>query len=168
MNTRDSIESHGAPHQIWVVSWLAYVPHILMGIALLFVMTLAMTITKETGGALIFVSAICVIFGFVAYKAYYLSRIRLYYNDQGIWVFRGVFPWTRGVYGVKWRDFEDCIYTTSFFYWITKGFPVTIRPRFSNNPHIPLPPIHHGRRAVETINNAAAKYVSQTDAAIPR
>lgn len=164
MNTRDNIESHSTPHQIWIVSWMAYIPHILVGLGLLY----AMTFANQTGYAAIYVTAISFMFCFVAYRAYYLSRIRLYYNDQGVWVFRGVFPWTRGVYGVKWRDFEDAIYITGFFYWITKGFPVTIRPRFSNNPRIPLPPIHHGRKAVEAINSAASNYVSHTDTAMPR
>ena len=105
---------------------------------------------------------------FVVYKAYYLSRVLFYYDESGVWVYRGVFPWSRGVYGVRWRDFEDCLYTTNLIYWFSKGYPVSVRPRFSTNPTIHIPPIHKGREAVEVINNSAMHYIKMSDERAPR
>lgn len=148
MNTSGSIDSQETLHQAWRVSWVAYVPYALIVIGLI----ISIAVFKDSASPLIALISGTAILIFVAYKTYYLYCIRLYMDNNGVWVFRGVFPWDRGVYGVKWRDFEDCVYRTGFIHWLTNGYPVTLRPRFSNNPSVALPPIHQGRKAVETIN----------------
>lgn len=148
MNTNHSISQKGTQYREWRVSWIAYIPYALIACTTLYAVTLIDTFSSS----LIVAGALLVLLCYVAYKVYYLTQIRLYTDDHGVWVYRGVFPWNRGVYGVKWRDFEDVVFFTGFFYWIAKGYPVTIRPRFSNNPKVSLPPIHQGREAVEAIN----------------
>lgn len=148
MNTNHSISPKGMQSCEWNVSWIAYIPYALIACAIIYVVAVIDTFSSN----LIVTGALLVVLCYLAYKVYYLTQIRLYTDDQGVWVFRGVFPWNRGVYGVNWRDFEDVIFFTGFFYWLAKGYPVTIRPRFSSNPKICLPPIHRGREAVEEIN----------------
>ncbi len=138
-------------HEEWRVSWLAYIPHMLFTIVLLYGLLNATSFRDQLFAVSVIVLMLC----FIGYKAYYLSSIRLYVDDSGVWVYRGLFPWSRGVYGTHWRDFEDATYKTGFAYWVAKGFPITLRPRFSNNPHILLPPMHLGHKAVERINALA-------------
>ena len=149
MNTGNDTQAMN--HEEWRVSWLAYIPHMLFTIVLLYGLLQATSFHSQ----LFAVSVIGLTLCFIGYKAYYLSRVRLYVDESGVWVYRGVFPWSRGVYGIKWRDLEDAVYKTGFAYWVAKGYPVILRPRFSNNPHIPLPPIHLGHKAVERINYLA-------------
>lgn len=41
--------------------------------------------------------------------------VRIYLNDDGIWLSSGIFPWNKGIYGLNWRDISDAIYQTGFF-----------------------------------------------------
>lgn len=158
MNINDAFEKENTINQVWRVSWAAYIPHALALAGLLVAMAYANNFTYP----MIIIGVGMLLMCWVAYSVYYLSRTRLYIDDDGVWVFRGVFPWSRGVYGVKWRDIEDAVYSTNFIQWITKGYPVTLRPRFSNNPQIHTPPIHLGNKAVETINFLACSNESPT------
>lgn len=151
MNTGGSIDLQAEIQQSWRVSWVAYVPY-----ALIIVGLISTVVAFKGLVSLMIALPVCtVVLLFVAYKLYYLSCILLYINEKGVWVYRGVFPWDRGVYGVKWLDFEDCVFHNGLIQWMTNGYPVTLRPRFSSNPQVVLPPIHQGRKAVETINTVA-------------
>lgn len=163
MNGNDSYTGKSAAGEnataIWTVSWVAYVPSVVTTCAIFIAIYFSRYFFDfDNISAAITVLVSTIVLGFTVYEAYYLSCIRLFIDDTGVWVYRGVFPWSRGVYGVKWRDFEDALFTTNIFYWIAKGYPITLRPRFSNNPHIHVPAIHRGRLAVELINKTASQY----------
>ncbi|MDR1007250.1 MAG: hypothetical protein LBL65_01635 [Campylobacteraceae bacterium] len=43
-----------------------------------------------------------------------LRSILLYINNDGVWVYRGIFPWSKGTFGVKWRDVDSAAYKMGF------------------------------------------------------
>lgn len=142
-----SDHQHGELYKQWRVSWLAYLPHAALFIA-------AIVLTSRDIDSIMRVAALVVAM-YTVYRMLYLFRMRLYIDDSGVWLFRGVFPWNRGVYGIRWRDFEDAVFTMGFFYWMTNSYPLALRTRFSQNPTVYIPVIYHGKRAVIEINALA-------------
>ncbi|MCV5179743.1 hypothetical protein OFC21_30430, partial [Escherichia coli] len=63
------------------------------------------------------------------YRILFLKSVRLYTDDIGVWIFRGILPWSKGVRGVKWRDIEDAMYYTGFFSWMFRSYTVRIGHR---------------------------------------
>src|SRR5688572_4914831 len=48
--------------------------------------------------------------GCFAYQILYVRSINLFVDDKGVWYFRGVFPWQKGVSGVLWRDLDGAVF----------------------------------------------------------
>ncbi|EMK8420464.1 hypothetical protein V9O75_003645 [Shigella sonnei] len=82
----------------------------------------------------------------------YLSKVRLYLNENGVYVRRGIFPWTKGVYGTAWRDIADANYYTGFIPWLTKSYRVRVGHRFTKTSEIVVPNVSRGNEAVMKIN----------------
>lgn len=99
-------------------------------------------------GILIWVFAVTLL----VYQILFFRSVILFTNDEGVWVFSGVFPWSKGTAGVKWRDLEDAVYFTGFWSWALKSYTVRVGHRFTKSSEIVLPHIAHGNRAVEHIN----------------
>ncbi|EEF4591150.1 hypothetical protein FWN81_23525 [Salmonella enterica] len=83
----------------------------------------------------------------------YLSKVRLYLNRNGVYVRRGIFPWTKGVYGTAWRDIADANYYTGFIPWLTKSYRVRVGHRFTKTSEIIVPNVSRGHEAVMKIND---------------
>lgn len=82
----------------------------------------------------------------------HLYSIELYADYEGIWIKRGLFPWNRGVYGVKWRDVDEATYATGFVPWISGCYLVRIGHRFTKASEITLRHVYHGDQAVQLLN----------------
>ncbi|HBZ8015025.1 TPA: hypothetical protein MM158_005257 [Klebsiella pneumoniae] len=82
----------------------------------------------------------------------YLTKVRLYLNENGVYVRRGIFPWTKGVYGTAWRDIADANYYTGFIPWLTKSYRVRVGHRFTKTSEIIVPNVSRGNEAVMKIN----------------
>lgn len=82
-----------------------------------------------------------------------LRAVQLYTDDHGVWVYRGILPWTRGVSGVKWRDLEEAVYETGFLSWVLNAYTVRVGHRFTQSAEIVLANVSKGREAVEHIND---------------
>ncbi|EFF9667480.1 MULTISPECIES: hypothetical protein [Enterobacterales] len=91
----------------------------------------------------------------------YLSKIRLYLNKNGVYVRRGIFPWTKGVYGTAWRDIADANYYTGFIPWLTKSYRVRVGHRFTKTSEIIVPNVSRGNEAVMKINDTINR-INQT------
>lgn len=89
---------------------------------------------------------------FVAYRVMMLRSVQLYTDNDGVWVFRGIFPWNKGVSGVKWRDLEDAVYFPNFMSWALKSYTVRVGHRFTKSSEIVLANIAKGDAAVLHIN----------------
>lgn len=86
------------------------------------------------------------------YKMALLKSTYLFVNDEGVWVYSGIFPWSRGAGGVRWRDIDDAQFTTGFFNWLFKAYTIKINHRFTKGNEITLPLVKNGDRAVDRIN----------------
>lgn len=87
------------------------------------------------------------------YQVLYLRSIRLFTNDEGVWLFRGILPWNKGIIGVKWRDVEDAIYFTGFVSWAFNAHSVRIGHRFTKTSELTIGNVKDGRDAVSHIND---------------
>lgn len=83
----------------------------------------------------------------------YLRKVRLYLNENGVYVRRGIFPWTKGVYGTAWRDIADANYFTGFIPWLTKSYRVRVGHRFTKTSEIVVANVSRGNEAVMKIND---------------
>lgn len=82
-----------------------------------------------------------------------IRSLMLYTDDYGVWVYRGILPWARGVTGVKWRDLEEAVYQTGFLSWALNAYTVRVGHRFTQSAEIVLQNVSKGREAVEHIND---------------
>lgn len=76
-------------------------------------------------------------------------------------VYQGLFPWSRGVIGVNWRDVEDASYSPSFFSWLFNSYTVRVGHRFIKSSEIQLSHIANGSRAVVEINDSHRRAMVQ-------
>lgn len=102
--------------------------------------------------------------GATIYKILYLRSVHLYTNDAGVWMFRGVLPWQRAIWGVKWRDVEAASYYPGFFSWILRSYTVRIGHRFTRTSEIVLGHVARGDRAAEHINSLHQVMLRHEDA----
>ncbi|MDR2152051.1 MAG: hypothetical protein LBO72_04455 [Helicobacteraceae bacterium] len=99
------------------------------------------------------------------YSFIYLRNIRLYTDENGVWVYRGVFPWQKGSYGVKWRDLDSASYFTSFLSWLLRTYDIRIDHRYTKDNEITLSRVFNGHRAVAHINATHQEFVKSNQEA---
>lgn len=87
------------------------------------------------------------------YRLWWLHSVELYTDTEGVWVFRGVLPWARGVYGVKWGNLDEATYVTGLVSWATKSFRIKLCQRFTQAEEISLSHVARGDLAVAVIND---------------
>jgi hypothetical protein len=111
----------------WIAkkSWVAYIGVGLIALLLFFIaVPVAWSIHWIAGLIVLVVSAL-----FVGYRVLLLRSYELYFDDVGIWVSSGVFPWEQGVYGVKWRDVDSAFWTPTFWSWLFKSYSIEVKRR---------------------------------------
>jgi hypothetical protein len=141
-------------------SWTAYLrPAILFLIMLL----IGIALTNVNG----WLAALFILPGLALFvvQALTIRSVVLYTNDQGVWVYSGIFPWSKGVRGVKWRDVEDALYFPNFFSWLLKSHTVRIGHRFTKSSEIFLQHISRGDHAVMHINDYHSNVLAATSPA---
>lgn len=82
----------------------------------------------------------------------FISTLKLYHNADGVFLYRGIFPWTKGVAGTLWRDISDAEYFTGFVSWSTKSYRVRVGHRFTKTSELIIPHVKNGNQAVIEIN----------------
>jgi len=98
-------------------------------------------------------------FLWLIYNLLMLRSIVLFTNEDGVWVFKGVFPWAKGVNGVRWRDVEEASYKPGFLGWVMKAYIIRVGHRFTRGAEIVLPYVRRGNEAVEHINELHSSYL---------
>lgn len=86
------------------------------------------------------------------YAVAYLKSIRLYTDDGGVWMRRGVFPWETGVAGVQWRDVGQAGFTQGMVSWALKSYAVLISHRFTTGAELAMKHVKYGNLFVEHVN----------------
>lgn len=151
------------------LSWLAYLKTVLgalvMLLVLLFMSGIWLGATAENEGLhrifVVLTSLLVVVFlGVTVYRILYLKSVELYTNDTGVWMYRGILPWSRGTIGVKWRDLEDAIYYTGFVSWVFKSYTVRVGHRFTKTSELVIRDVAKGQEAVEHINQMLREKIS--------
>jgi hypothetical protein len=147
-------------HAVYRLSWLAYASTVL-SIAFFIAISIgigawtlhnAQTDAAFWLGMTVSVFVLVVSLSVCIYKILVLRSMRVYTDDIGVWLYRGILPWSKGVRGVKWRDIEDAMYYTGFFSWMFRSYTVRIGHRFTKTSEIYVHHLAHGQNAVEHIN----------------
>jgi len=135
------------------ISWLAYVSEVI-SIRTAIVAVIVYAIYSFTDQSILYPSIIAGLYVlFMLYNIIWLRTIKLFYDDQGIWLYRGILPWNKGSSGVKWRDLDEAVYFTGFFSWLFKSYKIKLGHRFTKANELMLPYMHRGNNAVLEINN---------------
>lgn len=129
-------------------SWVAYVGRLIVAFGILLIVP-AMLWSRAPLAAV--GVALAVIAGMVYSVALERSYVR-FMDDAGIWLRRGILPWSKGLSGVKWRDLDSAIYFTGFVSWLTRSYTVRLEHRFTKANEILISHMAAGNRAVESIN----------------
>ncbi|EGJ9169479.1 hypothetical protein IOC09_005182 [Escherichia coli] len=137
------------------LSWIAYIKPIIIFIIILIV-GIALSCSKTIGFSI--TGYFVVLFGAVNFlcSLIYLRTLRLYLNEDGVRLFHGIFPWTKGTEGTNWRDISDATYYTGLISWATNSYKVRIGHRFTKTSELIIPHVKNGKTAVITINEKIA------------
>ena len=108
-----------------------------------------------------FGSAIYAIYAFslasVVYQILLARSVKLLVNDDGVWVIKGVLPWTRSCMGLQWRNVSIASYANNFFTWLLRTYQINIEDRFTGEIEMTVSNIRDGKVAVSEINRILAE-----------
>ncbi|STT78419.1 Uncharacterised protein [Klebsiella pneumoniae] len=76
----------------------------------------------------------------------YLKTMRLVINENGVYLFSGIFPWTKGMTGTLWRDVAEAVYYTGFISWAFNSYRICVRHRFTKTSELVIPSVKDGNR----------------------
>lgn len=137
-------------------SWTAYVGLALISIIILIPICAACWSYSWKLGL---VTTLAVL-AYITYQVLLNRSYNLYYDDTGVWVYSGVFPWAKGVNGVLWRDLDGAVMFQTFFSWLFKSYSVRIGHRYTKTSEIFLTHINKGHDVVAEINVHHKKLIS--------
>ncbi|WP_413732810.1 hypothetical protein [Sodalis sp. RH20] len=137
---------------VFYLSWVAYIRPVVLFLVMGAIGLIVSQSARDAnfilvGYGILFVAIIKVIYDFA-----WRRRFVFYYDDDGVWVFRGLLPWKKGVGGVKWRDIDEATFDTGFFSWLTKSYRVRVGHRFTQSNEILVTHIKRGNQAAAVIN----------------
>lgn len=142
------------------LSWTAYVGPVIGWLVLLVFVVPVWLLFGATIAAGVFALAWL---GLGSYRFLLLRSVVLFMDGDGVWVQRGILPWDRGTYGVKWRDVDEAVFVPGFIDWATSSYTVVVRHRFTKDAEIVLPHVPGGAGVVERINERHAECVGSVD-----
>jgi hypothetical protein len=135
-------------HASFGMAWPAYIRPVIF-----FLVLLSIGLSFVGSGYSVLGVMICLFsIALVVLQVLSIRSVRLYTDEDGVWVYSGILPWSKGIRGVKWRDLEDAVYFTGFCSWILKSYTVRMGHRFTKTSEIVLPHMARGNLAVEHIN----------------
>lgn len=151
-----------SPFLVFRLSWVAYLSEpfrLLLRFFILGVLTMAATylfskVTK-TNFAQISWPYLLTFGAAIAWTVYSVAStysVRIFTNDSGVWMHRGVFPWEKGVTGVQWRDVGQAGYTQGFASWALRSYNISVSHRFTAGSELIVRNVHLGDKAVMHIN----------------
>jgi len=152
------------PKEKWKVSWVGYIRtifstliraviYLVISSIVLNILTAISSLNLAPYQQELKIIAIAFVVFSLLLNLLYARSISLYYDDVGVWYFSGIFPWSKGVSGVKWANIDEATYKTGFLSWAFKSYEVTIRHKYTKSNEIVLPYIFKGNDAVMSINS---------------
>ncbi|WP_213992361.1 hypothetical protein [Sodalis sp. dw_96] len=139
-------------HGRYFLSWVAYLrPWVL------FVMLTAigLLVSQSANAANIILAGYVILFIAIVKLIYDLAwrrRFRFFYDQEGVWLVRGLLPWSRGRKGLSWLEIDEAVCDGGPFSWLTKSYGITISHHFSANRQLRITHIKHGDQAAAVIN----------------
>jgi len=159
----------------WRVDWTAYIGTffsallfvIPVGLLCLFVwfvlsvVSVSFSIDTDSmmRGFLIFITTVFVL-KFI-HSCLYQRSLILFYDDDGIWVYSGVFPWTKGTRGIQWEHVGQATFQLGLLSWIFKSYDITVTNKFKENANLTVEGVGSGNEAV-TIFNSIAMHIQSS------
>lgn len=129
------------------LSWVAYIRPLIV----FFLLSSLGIVLGALNQSLSVVAVVAALLIFI-YQVLYLRSMILFTNDDGVWLFRGVMPWNKGIIGVKWRDIEDAVFFTGFVSWAFNSYSVRVSHRFTKASELLITNVRNGNDAVAHIN----------------
>lgn len=148
------------------LSWVAYIQYFVIGILLyLFVVSSSFAVISGLLGLALGKSAAQTVlygltllylagFGWVLFK---LTRCRAYIDETGVWYYSGLFPWSEGIRGVRWENFDQAQYQQSVFGWATHSYTIYLLDRYGRS--VTIKNLHNGRDWSAGVNDYAFDYI---------
>ncbi|WP_436307985.1 hypothetical protein [Variovorax sp. LjRoot290] len=149
MSEENSIAMSGQAAILSRKSWLAYVGPVL---ACSLILVVAVPLLVQIFSWRVAIGAGALVVAYFGYQMLMIRSVKLYVDEAGVWVYAGVFPWSRGVAGVKWRDLDEAVYFQGLVAWITRAYGVRIGHRFTKSSELSLSAMSHGDQAAIEIN----------------
>lgn len=104
---------------------------------------------------------VAVAIAWTIYSIALTRSVRLFTNENGVWMRSGVFPWNIGISGLQWRDLGQAGFTQGFSSWALRSYDVRVSHRFTIGAALYVPHVHLGNLAVEHINEVMAHLQSR-------
>ncbi len=154
---------NGGSARIYRISWIGYIKPVFL-LTVVTALCIAVIMARDLGSPsmqiqlasplFVYAPACVIVLAFIGFvlKFYYLCTLRFIINTDGVYLFRGIFPWTKGQTGTLWQDIADAQYFPGFIAWLTKTYSVQVRFRFNKSNETFVPYIWNGHQAVMLIN----------------
>ncbi|HEQ1857044.1 TPA: hypothetical protein VEO38_000546 [Providencia alcalifaciens] len=144
-------ENNAENHSIYKFSWVAYIRPI---VTVLIVLLIGIGLSQSKTSVLSTIGNIVLILGLINFicNILYIKTFYMWIDDKGVWVFRGIFPWTKGRFGTMWRDISDAVYFTGLVSWSTKSYRIRVGHRFTKTSELFIPHLKYGNLAATKIN----------------
>lgn len=156
--------SESATSKIYKLSWVAYIRLFVMsGVQILIGMVLSGIFERQW---IIGVAVGLAIVWFV-YQVTYTRSIKIYTDEAGVWIYQGVFPWQKGIFGVKWRDVDGALYTSGFISWLCRSYAIHVGHRYTKGSEMAVRHVRHGNQFVEHVNAEHQERVKEVPTAPP-
>jgi hypothetical protein len=139
-------------------AWPAYLAAVIASLLFMLVALFFFFVERWSLGVITFSFAIA----FGVLRFYSLKSYQIVVNKEGVWIFSGIFPWTKGYTGVKWGDLDEALFYQSFMGWLTKSYTVLLTHRFTKTTEIKMSETERGDEVVSLINKVQSE-ILKTD-----
>lgn len=137
---------------VYSLSWVAYIRPLALFMALA---AIGLIVSQSAQGANFILAGYGILFLSIIkalYDVAWRRRFRFYYDRDGVWVFRGILPWRRGIEGMPWSDINALFCEPGFISWLTKSYAIRLVHHVDPDLDITLIHIKRGNLAVIAIN----------------
>ena len=157
-NRRD--DEVGSPFLVFKLSWVAYLSEAwrfllrfaIFGMIAFAAMKLLAIGTKKPEQEWLLVLSFFLAIAYTVYSIAMTRSVVICTDETGVWRYAGIFPWQKGITGVKWRDLGEAGYTTGLMPWMMRSYSIVVSHRFSQGAELAVKHVYRGNLAVEHIN----------------
>lgn len=135
--------------QIFRLSWVAFLPKVWRFTAFSLVSFLLLV---AIGSRTIFLFLLAANVVWLGKEFAVVRSTAISIDDHGVWLSRGLFPWSRSYAGLVWRDVGLAMFKQDLASWLTSSYTLYIRHRFQGGPDLVLSHVVNGHIVADQIN----------------